>query len=709
MDDIKELRDAFTADDTEWAQHREAREADMKALGPDSTWDDKERKAREAEGRPCLSFDELSQHVNQLVNDAREQDRGVSVSPGPEDQDDSESRFVQALIREIETKSNAQLAYTRMFEDAASGGYGFLQIRPVYARDRFDEGQPIGPDAFDQELRIVPVHNPDLVTPGYFTLPNFADAERFWIDERVTHAEYKRRWPYSELTPSDVIKEAGVRWATDKAVWVRERWQKETTRRRLALMPNPDPTNPEPVGVWVDTIPKGERREVLKAALAERWVDVPKITHAITNGVEYLEEPSEQPGIYLPIVGCTGKILWEGDTRYLMSLIRKAHDPQQVHNYSKTTEAELAAMTPKFPWFYYAGALDKTNAAKLANANRKPVGGIAIEPTFDKWNPAWGPVPYPTRNPYDPPIQAFEMLAESTRRSIQSSMGTGFLPTEAQRLNQKSGVALREIASSASKGAYHFVDHYEHAIRHVGDVLVDRIPYYYDTPRNLHVRGKDNEPIKVRINDPDVNAPADLGGRPIILKKGAKLTVTVSTGPSYATEQEKASEFADNFVTARPDQFALYADLIFKLKQLGPLGDKMAERAHAMLPPPILALENGQKPNPQAQQMQMQLQQMQQQVQQLLRIIETEQIKTEGALKLKQLDGDIRIALAELQGQQKLQQQAATVAADIDTREDEQAHEMAMAGANAAKAERDAVRANQAANTALMLGRKPSA
>ena len=708
-DDLKELRQAFESDDADWKDHRDDRKSDMKALGPDSTWDDKERRTRKAEGRPCLSFDEVGQYVNQLVNDAREQERAVDISPGPEDEDDAEARFVAAFIREIETQSNAPLAYTRMFEDAASGGYGFLRIQAEYSQDVIGEDAEIGPEAFEQQLRIKPIHNPDLVTPGYFTQPDFSDAERFWIYDRVTHAEFARRWPEAEVPAKSVGKGAGPSWGDDKAVWVRECWQKKSTRRRLALLPNPaDPANGSPVGVWVDTIPKEQRKAVLATALRERWVEVPKITQLITNGAEVLEDERTMPGRYLPIIGCTGKILWVDDKRYLMSLIRKAIDPQQVLNYYRTSEAEMAAMAPKFPWFYYEGALDAKNAGKLANANRKPVGGIAIKPKFEGWSEAWGPVPFPSRNPYEPPIQAFEVGAESTRRAIQAATGTGFLPTEAQRHNQKSGVAMREIATSAAKGAYHFVDHYEHAIRRVGVVLVDYIPHYYDTPRDLHVRGKDDAAIRVRINDEAAPAPKELGGRPIMLKKGQRLTVTVSTGPSYATEREKASEFADQLVTGRPETFMWFADLIFKLKQIGPLGDKMAERAKAMLPPAIQALENGQQANPQVQQMQAQLKQAQQVIQQLQRILETEQIKGQAALELKKLDGDIRMALADLAGKQKLQQIAATTAADIDTREDEQAHEVALAGADAAKSEADAKRAEYAADKARIFGTQSS-
>jgi hypothetical protein len=57
-----------------------------------------------------------------------------------------------------------------------------------------------------------------------------------------------------------------------------------------------------------------------------------------------------------------------------------------------------------------------------------------------------------------------EILKESVRRSIQAAIGASPLPTQAQRHNEKSGVALKQIEDTAQKGSFHFVDHYDEAI-----------------------------------------------------------------------------------------------------------------------------------------------------------------------------------------------------------------------------------------------------
>lgn len=703
-DTLKAIRDGFEDDDAQWDQIRQARKSDLKALSPDSTWDDRDRQARKEAGRPCLSFDELTQFCNQLVNDAREQDRAIEVNPQGADTSEAQARLIGAIIRQIEYRSNAQLAYTRMFEDAAQGSYGFLRVT-----SRYLEASVASPTArsFEQELWIRPVHNPDLVTPGFFTLPDFSDCKRFWVHESYTHEEFKRAFPDATLKDfTESLRLAGPRWVDPKRVWVRELWELKTHPRKLALLPGPD--GAEPMAVWVDTIPKAQRREVLQTALKERTVDEPRVTQTLTNGCEVLQEAKLWPGRYIPIVGCVGKILWIEDSRQILSLIRNAKDAQQLYNYYRTSEAEVVGMTPKVPWFAYKGSLDQTNRRSLAESNQRPVGVVEVDPSSEQWSAQHGPLPFPQRQAFEPPIQALEMGAESTRRAIMSATGTGFLPTEAQRQNQKSGVALREIATSAQKGAFHFVDHYEHAIRRVGEIIVDLIPHYYDTARDLHVRLKNQQTVPVRVNDPQAPPPKDFAddqASPLFVTTG-EFEVTIASGPSYASEREKASEFADQLVTVRPEVFQVIGPEVIRLKNLGPIGDAIVELLEAMQPPQIQQLKKGgQGMSPREQQMAAQLKQAQGVIQQLQQILQTEQTKAESQQRIKALEGQIKLALQQLQGDQKLQQlafQAETAAAD---REDGQRHEMAMAGADAAQQARAADDAAYQAEKQALFGR----
>ncbi len=710
--DAKALREAFTDDDARWDDIREARQQDIKALGPDSTWTAEDRDARKEAGRPCLSFDELGQYVNQLVNDARETNRAIEVNPAGDASTAGVARLVGDLIRQIERKSNAQLAYTAMFENAVSGSYGFLRVLPRYVQAKVGE-KPTA-RAFDQELVIEAIPNPDVVVPGYFMKPDFSDCRRMWVHESFTEREFKDRFgKTAKATSLDIISKAvDSKWADAKRLWVRECWEVRSKARRLLLI---DQGGGEPLVVWADQLEGGAPENV-----RERVVEQPVIYQCLTNGYEILEERHDWPGRYLPIIGCIGKVLWTNEDRQILSLIRNALGPQQLFNYYCTTEAEIVGMTPKVPWFYYRGALDATNEPALKQSNQVPVGGIAVDPSPDGWPAAFGPVPFPQRTAFDPPIQAFEMGAESTRRRIQSATGTGFLPTDAQRVNQKSGVALKEITTSAAKGAFHFIDNFEHALRRTGEVLVDLIPAYYDRPRDLHVLGKDQKPLQVRVNDPQAPPQSGYGDAPLLLVPGMELDVALSTGPSYDNERDKASEFADQLVQARPEVFGAIGGDVVRLKNLGPEGDKLAEVLDAMAPPVVQALKaKGKAPSPREQQLEAQLKQLQQQFQQLQQIMaadqhkeqakaaaagQLEQMRAQTQAQMEQLKADVALALEELRGQQKLEQMRAQAEIDAADREDQQAHELAMAGAEAGHAETRAQQAALEASKARMFG-----
>ena len=81
-------------------------------------------------------------------------------------------------------------------------------------------------------------------------------------------------------------------------------------------------------------------------------------------------------------------------------------------------------------------------------------------------------LPLPQRNPLAPDLGGYVTLIEQHRRAIQSAIASNFLPTVAQRQNEKSGRALERIEQSSQKGTFHFIDHYEGMIRQVG-VVVD--------------------------------------------------------------------------------------------------------------------------------------------------------------------------------------------------------------------------------------------
>jgi len=186
---LREIRDRYDYAQAEWRDIKEEGKKDIRYVAGDP-WSDEDKRAREAAGRPCLVLDELGQYVNQLINDIRKNKRAIQVTPQGMGAKDEEAEIRANLIRQIEYRSNAQQAYTTMFENAVQRSYGYLRITPRYVDDH----------SFDQELLIEPIVNPDLVTIDPDSIrPDGADMQYAFIEESVSREEFRRRWPKAQI------------------------------------------------------------------------------------------------------------------------------------------------------------------------------------------------------------------------------------------------------------------------------------------------------------------------------------------------------------------------------------------------------------------------------------------------------------------------------------------------------------------------------
>jgi len=694
---LREMKERYQDGDQFWSETREAGRECMKALTREGTWSAAERKARELAGRPCLSLDELGQHVNQLINEVRANKRAIKISPTGNGANDELAEFRASLIREIEYKSHAQMAYTRMFEDAVQRSYGFLRVTTGYVQDQV--GAAPEPALFDQEIRIEPVWNPELVTID--PLSQRSDcSDMLWaiVREKWLLADFKRDFPKARAVDFEAEHDAQTRLWLDgpKSIYVGEYWTVSTTPKKVVALRRVG--TEEIAGVFdAYTVQDADLAMAGLEVARERTVDERTVTQRLTNGLEILDE-KPWPGRYIPLVGCFGKILYVSDgtstKRLLQALTSLALDPQQLYNYYKTTEAETIGMVPKAPYMVAAGALTPDQWTALQKSYSEPVAGIE----YTAFDDSGRPLPPPMRQPYDPPVQQLGFGAEGARRGIQASVGASPLPTSAQRLNEKSGVALRQIEQSTQRGSFHFIDHYEDAIRQTGVIINDLIPAIYDTPREVGIRKPDDSPAVVTINDPQQPEAVDA--------RAGTFEVTISTGPSFDSERQQVSEFVDALIGS--PVFGMIAQLVgpkpaaailskaIKMKNLGLAGDEMAD----ILMPLEYKSEDGEAPLPpevqaQLQQAQQAMEAMQGEIQRLQQVLQTQQVKeqaqTERATleaqsrqQVEQVKAMLAEALQAMKGEQALALEAAKQQHANQDREDQQAHELALAAAQLA-------------------------
>lgn len=672
---LREIRDDYTYFRDYWRENHEEAKIDLRYVSGDP-WDPEERKTREDNHRPVLCPDELDQYLNATINNLRQNPRGIKVDPKGEGATDEDAARRQAIIRNIEHDSIAQAAYTNAFSCAINCGMGFFRVNTQRTKRGSKEVEP----------RIRIISNPLSVLLD----PNAKEAD-FSDQKRCFVLDIKRKSDFERLYPNAV--------------------KKSFSPDDMAVAPD-----------WFD----GQN-----VILAEYWrIDGydddgngGKVTQYITNGVEILET-NAWVGSWIPIVPVVGKEVYvpKGGqmARMYYSMIRKARGAQMMLAYIASQEAEEYGMAPRTPFVGYVGQFE-TDKDSWDTLNKVPRSYVQVDPLVDQSNGQ--PLPLPTRPQFIPNAQAYEIGKESWRRSVQSAMGIVPLPTAAQRQNEKSGIALEKIQTQQAIGSYHFTANFELSLQLAGKQINELITKVLDTPRQIAGRNPNDTQSLLHVVPTGQDPPPEATPEEIFTPDKGEFDVTISTGPSYQSQREAAADFADQLIAQLAPLIPLMGEralqligLAIKLRDVGPLGDEMAE---------IVSPEGDQPVPPQVQamlqQQQQQLQLLQQEVQKLTMEKQSKAWETQGKLQQitaqHQADIDledkkmaVQITVAEIQTKaqdtaQRLEFVESMVkelhlsAHDVAKQAHQQAHEHAMS-AQEAEQNRQAME-QQAANASV--------
>jgi len=640
---LREIREDYTYFRDYWRENHEEAKVDLRYVSGDP-WESDERRAREDNGRPVLCPDELEQYLNATINNLRQNKRAIKVNPAGASAQDKDADTRSAIIRGIEYKSNAQAAYTNAFEGAINCGFGFFRISTKQA-GKNGEVEPC--------IKII--ENPlSVMMDPNAKEADFSDQRTCFVMDVMRQSSFSEKYPNAKktsFTAEDQTIAPG--WFQGENIVVAEYWR---------------------ASVQADDWSKAE------------------VTQYITNGIEILEE-TEWPGTRIPIISVTGKKMYVprgGEmARMFYSMIRKARGPQMMLAYIASQEAEEYGMAPRAPMVGYVGQFN-TDKEAWDNANKVPRAYLMIDPVVDQTGNQV--LPLPTRVPFVPNAQAYEIGFERWRRSIQSAMGITPLPTPAQQQNEKSGVALERIQTQQAIGAYHFTDNFDRSLENAGRQLDELITKVMDTPRHVATRQPDDEHALLAVA-PGGQMPEDAAedAEPFDPTQG-DFDVTISTGPSYQSQREEASAFVDLLVQeidqlpiAPQGKASLLATAV-KLKNLGPIGDEISK----ILDPQ----GDGEPIPPQAQQMIAQLQQQLQQAHMMgqglyQKVQELEFDRKAGVVKaqndyaLEKLKIEAQVTTAEINTKAQQLDERVTFVHDLVKQLIGQRHELGMGAAEA--------------------------
>lgn len=573
---LQHFRDA----DEATSDNRTEAEEDITFARLGEQWDDKVEQQRKDESRPCLTVNKMPSFIRQVVNDARQNKPGVIISPVDGEGDEATANVIQGLVRNIERRSQAEVAYDTAIDHAVSGGFGFFRIVIDY----------VHPDSFSLEAKIERIANPLMVHwDANSTAFDASDWDYAFVSDFLSEDQFKARYPDADPVDwSDDDAGDVNRWMDDGRIRVVEYWcRKEKTRTILGLS-NGKAIRQEVMlqtardmmaeaGIDVDVTDEDLQAFYLDQmgleVVRERESRYHEVMRYILNGKEVLES-DPWPGSMIPICPVWGEEVVISGKRHLRSMIRDAKDPQRMFNFWRSASTELVALAPRAPWVGPEGFVPEGHEEKWATANTR-------SHAYLEYDPESGPAPQ--RQPFaGVPAGA---LQEALNSSDDMKAIVGIYDSSlGARSNETSGRAILARQRESDVSNFHFIDNLAHAIAYAGRVLVEILPAVYGPSEVVRILGEDGKEDVVRLTQ-EHGEIVDGEQRLYNLSTGV-YDVSVTSGPSYQTKREETREFLMELMRQVPGAAQFIGDIVIKQFDFDG-ADEVAERLKMLLPPQV--------------------------------------------------------------------------------------------------------------------------
>ncbi len=561
--------------------------------------------------KPAMTFNKLYDTTKKVIGEQRKNKPDLMVRSLTGKSTQKQIDLRADLVRTISYQSQNDLVYQTAFRSALMMGYGAFEICLDYENSH----------TFNQVVRYELI--PDATRTSFDPTalkPHKGDGNFCARQYLYTKEEFYATYPQvmNPVSYSDPRSLLDFQWETRDTIVVCKYSRKEWFPIKLYLLNNGDAVTQDE---WDDMQEDIKMRKELAASskiVGDMILkDIPEIVGE-RNSKDYkirqyvltqnqIIEFTDWPSKYLPIIFVDGDSNFINGQQYTRSFIHEAKDAQKFVNY---VGSEVAAEIKNRRREQWLGTPDNILGNEQLWRNPELQSGILIA----KPDPKTGAMPQK--------MQAWELsqsLLTQYQRGCQDIREIlGFSENEALQGHDMSGKARRERKMEGSMSAYVFFDNLNQAIEQGGRVVLDLLPVIAgEHERHMVVSKADGRTDSVVLNK--VTGQDD-NGEPIKENtlEGGDFDVEIDTGPSFAVQKDIALEFFQQTLQAAPQSFPLVADLWAKNLDIQYM-PQIAERFKTMVPPEILAKEEGKppppkQPNPQEQMMQAQLMQQQQQM-----------------------------------------------------------------------------------------------
>ena len=156
-------------------------------------------------------------------------------------------------------------------------------------------------------------------------------------------------------------------------------------------------------------------------------------------------------------------------------------DPQRMYNYWSSNETEVIALAPRAPFIGVAGQFEGFEV-NWRDANKRNFPYLEYNPT----SVAGTPAAPPTRNVYEPPVQAITQAKALSADDLKATTGIYDSALGAQAV-ESSGIAIQRRNMQSQISNFHFIDNMNRALRQAGRIIIELIPAIYDTAQSKRI------------------------------------------------------------------------------------------------------------------------------------------------------------------------------------------------------------------------------
>ncbi|AXI04412.1 portal protein [Aquirhabdus parva] len=418
-------------------------------------WDAVAKKAREEDGLPSLEINLARTYCRQQINTQRQNRPQIQPLPVDSFADIETANTIKGLVKDTESVSDAESAYDAAAENAVYGGMGFIRVITDYVSE----------DSFDQEPRIVAVHNPESVyidpmSKALDGSDNTRALVKSWVDKDELIKEHGE--DAVDDFDSDLSDMPSWYNISDKKVLVAEYFCIESDVKELCLLGDGSTK-------WKEEVIAGEL--VIKTRKsAKKVINWYKVT-----GSKVLDR-TVFIGRFIPVIPVYGEVTFIGEDRHIFSLVHFAKDPSRLFNYWKSTEAHQLSEMVDAP---YVAAVEQI--AGYEHEWKDPKGLRVLHYNY-KDDQTGQQLPPPQRVGFPGSPTGVLNAAMVAQQAIVDVLNM-HAPAMGSSQNDQSGVALGKLQNQQETSNFHFPDNLNKSIAQVGRILIPQ--YQAFTPNSV--------------------------------------------------------------------------------------------------------------------------------------------------------------------------------------------------------------------------------